>query len=153
MHFNLFAILILLLFSIVSNAQNKSLFEDEEILPISLSGEMKDLLKDQSPEPKYYPIELSYGGNFTKTLPVNVKTRGNFRRLLGNCAYLPLMIKFIPYPELEESIFREQKVIKLVMPCSKERFLIREWLTYKLYNLIIPYSFRVRLVKVRLLSR
>ena len=37
------------------------------------------------------------------------------------------------------------------MPCASERYLIREWLAYKLYNLINPNSFRARLVKVRLI--
>ena len=127
------------------------LFDEDEILQISLSGKMKDLLKDKSEKPQDYPLVLSYGNDDTNTLPVNVKTRGNFRRLLGNCAYLPLMIKFSPSSELDKSIFREQIKLKLVMPCANERYLIREWLAYKLYNLINPKSFRVRLVKVRLI--
>ena len=36
------------------------------------------------------------------------------------------------------------------MPCKGEEFLIREWLVYKIYNLVTPKSFRARLVKVKL---
>lgn len=36
------------------------------------------------------------------------------------------------------------------MPCKGEEYLIREWLAYKIYNLVTPKSFRVRLVKVKL---
>ncbi len=36
------------------------------------------------------------------------------------------------------------------MPCQGEQYIIREWLVYKLYNLITPKSFRARLVKIKL---
>ena len=36
------------------------------------------------------------------------------------------------------------------MPCKGEEYLIREWLAYKIYNLVTPKSFRARLVKVKL---
>ena len=36
------------------------------------------------------------------------------------------------------------------MPCRQSEYLIREWLVYKLYNLVTPQSFRVRLVNVTL---
>jgi hypothetical protein len=52
-------------------------------------------------------------------------------------------------PQLS-SAFREQKKLKLVMPCQGEEYVIREWLVYKLYNLVTPKSFRARLVKVKL---
>ena len=36
------------------------------------------------------------------------------------------------------------------MPCSGEAFIVREWLVYKLYNLLTPYSFKARLIKATL---
>ena len=37
-----------------------------------------------------------------------------------------------------------------MVPCKGDEYVVREWLTYKLYNVITPNSFRARLVKVKL---
>jgi hypothetical protein len=36
------------------------------------------------------------------------------------------------------------------MPCRGDEYIVREWLVYKLYNLVTPASFRARLVRVRM---
>ena len=36
------------------------------------------------------------------------------------------------------------------MPCAGEDYIIREWLVYKIYNLVTPNSFKVRLVRIDL---
>ena len=127
------------------------LFDSKEILNITLEGEMGKLLKDKSKDPDYYPLSLSYTNENAQeiTLLVEVKTRGNFRRLLGNCEYLPLMIRFPKDDQTRKNtIFKEQKKMKLVVPCKGEKYVIYEQLVYELYNLVTPMSFRTRLVKV-----
>jgi len=52
-------------------------------------------------------------------------------------------------PQLN-TLFSDQHKLKLVMPCTGDEYVIREWLAYKIYNLVTPYSFRARLVKVKL---
>jgi len=131
------------------------LFDSDEILEITLSGAMSDLLKDKSKDPIEYPIELSYKDSENKEiiLPVKVRARGHFRRFLGNCSHLPLRIKFPKKDTIQQTIFSEQRKLKLVMPCKGEKYIIQEYLAYKLYNLITPKSFRARLVKVTLENR
>lgn len=130
------------------------LFDTEEILQLVLSGDMRRPLSDKSQNPKFYPLTLSYqtNGNAEKFLPVEVKARGNFRRLLGNCTYAPLMLKFENNEATQSSIFAGQKELKLVMPCQGDEYVIREWLVYKLYNLLTPLSFKVRLVHIQLMQ-
>jgi len=149
--------LISLFLSITTVAQteitnNKGLFDTEEVLEITLSGAMTKLLRDKSEKPVEYPITLSYKkeDNEEIDLPIAARTRGNFRRLLGNCSHLPLRLKFSSSEELSNSIFREQRKMKLVMPCRGQQYVIHEYLVYKLYNLVTPKGFRVRLVKVKL---
>ncbi len=36
------------------------------------------------------------------------------------------------------------------MPCRGDEYIVREWLLYRIYNLVTPLSFRTRLVKVQL---
>lgn len=135
-----------------SAVHSTGLFDSEEVLEITLSGAMSKLLRDKSAEPEKYPLTLSYIENENNkiSIPVEVKTRGNFRRLLGNCSHLPLKIYFEELSITKNTIFKDQRKMKLVMPCRGEKYVINEYLVYKLYNLITPKSFRVRLVKVTL---
>lgn len=132
----------------------KKLFEADEVLNLTLRGNMRSLLNDRTGTPKNYPLILSYSKEDNKeiTIPVEVKTRGHFRRLKQNCVYPPLLIEFpnqgLPVP----SIFSDQKKLKLVMPCQGDEYIIREWLVYKLYNLVTPKSFRAKLVKLTLVD-
>ena len=42
----------------------------------------------------------------------------------------------------------KQEKLKLVTHCQGDQYVIREWLVYKIYNLLTEKSFRARLVKV-----
>lgn len=130
----------------------KGLFESDAILNITLKGNLRDVLNDRSNLPKNFPLVLSYKKEDSAEMqfPVQVKTRGHFRRLKENCSYPPLLIQFPTEGPHLTSVFSEQKKLKLVMPCKGEEYLIREWLAYKIYNLVTPKSFRARLVKVKL---
>lgn len=128
------------------------LFDRDEVLNISLKGAVRDLLNNRTGTPKNFPLTLSYynADSSEVEMPVQVKTRGHFRRMKENCAYPPLMIEFPKAGAHLTTIFKEQKKLKLVMPCRGDEYVIREWLAYKLYNLVSPYSFRARLVRVKM---
>ncbi len=130
----------------------KGLFDTDNVLQITLSGNMRNLLNDRTNIPKNNSLVLSYRKEDSTeiTMPVEVKTRGHFRRLKENCSYPPLLIQFPKEGPHLSSIFRKQKKLKLVMPCRGDEYLIHEWLVYKLYNLVTPKSFKSRLVKVTL---
>ena len=83
-------------------------------------------------------------------MAVQIKTRGHFRKLKENCNYPPLQIRFLADVNRLSSLFRDQTKLKLVMPCSGDNYIIREWLVYKIYNLITEKSFRTRLVRINL---
>ncbi len=136
---------------ITAEKNEQGLFDSEEILEITLSGNLSKLLRDKTEDPRKYPLTLSYTeANNKISIPVEAKTRGNFRRLIGNCAYLPLKIYFPKSDVGEKTIFRDQRKMKLVMPCRGEKYVIHEYLVYKLYNLVTPKSFKARLVKVQI---
>lgn len=129
---------------------DKSLFDSDEILHLTLQGDVRNLLKDRADKPQYHPLILTCkekeGENIS--LAVNIKTRGHFRKLEENCVYPPLLIRFSKSDTLSISVFRNCDKLKLVMPCRGDEYVIREWLVYKLYNLVTPKSFRARLVSV-----
>ena len=130
----------------------KDLFDSDDILSISLKGNLRQLLNDRGTKSTNYPITLSYKNkeNSEVTIPVRMKTRGHFRKLKGNCKYPPLQINFPSNVDSLSSLFSGQNKLKLVMPCSGDEYIIREWLVYKIYNLVSPKSFRARLVRIDL---
>ena len=151
----LFLILIISLLPISALSQtgfDKKLFDTNEVLEITLSGNIRDVLNDRTGIPQKYAVVLSYKKEVNRiiTIPIELQTRGNFRRMKENCNYPPLWIHLPSKGGYDSSVFREQRKIKLVMPCGDDNYVIREWLVYKMYNLVTPLSFRARLVKVKM---
>ena len=128
----------------------KELFESDEVLNIKLSGNVRAVLNDRGDNSQYHALSFSYFEKDSNevSMPMNIKTRGHFRKDKGNCNYPPLMLDLSKSNQPSSSLFYKQNKLKLVMPCQGDEYVIREWLVYKLYNLITPKSFRARLVKV-----
>lgn len=81
-------------------------------------------------------------------IPLKIRTRGHFRKLMGGCKYPPILLNFKKSATPKSSVFKGQDKIKFVTPCRGDTYVIHEYLVYKLYNILTPKSFRVRLVKV-----
>jgi len=137
---------------IYKSISGKDLFESDEILSFTLKGNIRALLNDRGETPTYHPVTLSYKNKEGSevNIPVKMKTRGHFRKLKENCKYPPLLINFPKDVDRLSSVFSGQKKLKLVMPCTGDDYIIREWLVYKIYNLVTPKSFRARLVRIDL---
>jgi len=135
--------------SLFADAQTHELFEGVDLLEITLSGNINELFKDRANDSEYRELSLSYKGvdNNVISIPIKVKTRGHFRKQKGVCKNPPLLLNFSK-EQSKNTLFEKQDKIKLVTPCQGEKFVVREYLTYKLYNLITPKSFKVRLVKI-----
>lgn len=126
------------------------LFNSDSILQVKLSGDIRKLMNDRSDRPGEHAITLSYqteGGEIS--IPISSRTRGNFRRKLGDCLYPPVMLLF-KEKNKENTLFKEQEKLKLVLPCRDDEYVVREYLAYRIYNLITPKSFKARLIKLTL---
>ena len=150
---NVACLFYLFLFSaLVSNvtAQESTtdLFESEEVLELTLEGDLRTVTKDRSSDPSYHEMRLHFrnGSSDIETQPLRVRTRGKSRRL--NCANPPLMFNFKKHEVPGTSPFLGYSKMKVVVPCEGEKYVLREYLTYKLYNLLTDYSFRVRLIRL-----
>lgn len=141
-------ILTFVLVPLFSTAQ-PGLFDSDSVINVRLRGEIRDLINDRRDEPADHVMFLSYEDNGkTVEIPVSTRTRGNFRRKLGDCIYPPVMVSFRNTEAKSGTIFHDQRKTKLVVPCRSEELLIREYLAYKIYNMVTPMSFRARLLKV-----
>jgi hypothetical protein len=130
----------------------ENLFDSDDSLTIRLTGNISGLMNDRRDNPASYPLILSYKADNGDeiSLSIQAKTRGHFRRTMGSCTYPPLLLQFSKSDTLASSIFKQQRKLKLVMPCRGDEYIIREWLAYKIYNLVTPQSFRARLVAIEL---
>jgi hypothetical protein len=126
------------------------LFDSDEVLHIKLSGNIRVLMADRLDNAVYHSLVLTYKGGDSNEVSINIKakTRGNFRRKKENCKLPPILLNFTE--ESRKTLFNNQHKLKLVTPCQSDNYVIREYLVYKLYNLVTPKSFRVRLVSVTL---
>ena len=128
------------------------LFDTDSVLKITLSGNLRDLMTDKADNPQNHTVTVSYAQQNGKEISIDAeaKTRGHFRRTMGSCTYPPLLLQFAKNDILSSSIFRDQEKLKLVMPCVGDDYVVKEWLVYRIYNLVTPESFRARLASVEL---
>lgn len=124
-------------------------FKDSEVAEMTLTTDLKGL-QTQKGQDQFQPatVSLRFSENDVITETVQAGARGKFRR--NYCRIPPIMINF--RNENPSSKLNSLGKLKLVIGCSAgnadEELLFKEYLVYKLYNLLEPKSFRVRLLKV-----
>lgn len=132
-------------------AEALRLFGAEDPVAFTLTADFKTINKDRDPKSKkQYPAELSIAGG-AGAIPIKLNARGHVRRMARTCDNVPLKIEF-PEDKVGGTIFDGQDSLKLVVQCRNagafEQFLLREYLAYRVMNLITPQSFRARLARV-----
>jgi hypothetical protein len=135
-------------------AEALPLFSSAEPVVFTLAADFKALNKDRDPEStKRFPGEVRVageGGSEVK-IPVQLSARGHVRRMARTCDYVPIRVEF-PKQVTAGTPFAKQGALKLVVQCAKggdyEQYILKEYLAYRLFNVITRQSFRARLAKV-----
>lgn len=134
------------------------LFESDKILQVSILTQLDTVRMDVGENPGKHRAILRYVDKFGKTISLKVKlsTRGNFRKDPEHCNFPPLRIDFND-KNTKNILFEGHDRLKIVTHCiignpEYEQFIFKEYLIYKLYNIITPYSFRVRLLNITYLD-
>jgi len=130
------------------------LFESNELVEIIIAFDMPTVLRDIDDDRSYHDAFFSYldvNGD-TVHLTTRIRTRGNFRRDPDHCDFPPLRIDFSD-AATENTLFYKQNKLKLVTHCGNrkkyyEKYLLKEYMTYRLYNIITDESYRVRLLRI-----
>ncbi len=131
------------------------LFSDQEIFSIKLNYSVKDIKKNTN-DSTYINSNLIYkdSDGTWKNIEVGLRARGNYRR--KNCYFSPIKIK-IKKAIANETLFKGNKKLKLVLPCFKGNNgndnLVKEGIAYKLYETISPYHFKTRMVTIDLTEK
>ena len=124
------------------------LFDNDAVVAFTLTANLRALARDRGDLPVEHAAVLLYtDSKGIDTLPLTLKVRGNFRRSKANCAFPPLLMDF-PKKKTKNTLFAKQNKLKLVTHCQNDEWVVREYLVYKLYNLLTDLSFRARLARV-----
>jgi hypothetical protein len=134
--------------------EKDSLFRSDSCLQLTISADFSKLLSNIENDTDIHSGKLYYieknGGK--KEFDIKIRIRGRFRRSTENCDFPPLEIEFQP-KQVKNSLFENQKKIKMVTHCRTrrsqyEQYLLEEYLIYKTYNLFTDLSYEVRLASV-----
>jgi hypothetical protein len=127
-------------------------FASDEPLNMTLRLNLGEFMKTRK-QPDFVPavMQVSFNDRIQDTVDVKIKARGFMR--LNYCHFPPMLLKFCD----KQALINGQHVkgtMKMVIPCMPyvkfEDYVLKEFLIYKLYNNVTPYSLRTRLIRIRL---
>ena len=123
-------------------------FDRDEPIDLNIEFDLKEFQRTRKDE-EYQRAKLSYtnGEGRKETFDVRLRTRGIFRK---SYCYLPPFWINIENSGIDTHELEDIKKMKVVTHCMKHKdfqdYVLKEYLVYKLYNIISPYSFKVRLL-------
>ncbi|MCD6564962.1 MAG: hypothetical protein J7K53_03365 [Bacteroidales bacterium] len=130
------------------------LFNSHDILELSLTFTWKELVFDVGDNRSSHNALLTYfeTNGDSVSIPVKLQTRGHFRRSRDNCDFPPIRIMFSE-ETVTNTLFSGQDKLKLVTHCVDNRkiftkYLLKEYLAYRIYNLFCVESYKVRLARI-----
>src|SRR5437763_1699916 len=128
--------------------QPKPLFASSDPIHIAIQAPLSQLFRNRSSHDLVQGTLTDPAG---QALPVSLNLRGITRRLAETCDFPPLRVRFTA-PAPPTSFFAGQKSLKLVTHCrnsgSFQQFLLLEYSAYRMYNVLTPHSFNVRLANI-----
>ncbi len=133
------------------------IFGPEEPLRFVLAADFDQLAKDRAEESEERPGQVRIIGpdGAEVEIPIQVRTRGNFRLQRRICSDPPLRLNF-PESDTQGTVFDGQDKLKLVTHCRDsdryEQNLLEEYLAYRIYNHLTEMSLRVRLAEITYLD-
>jgi hypothetical protein len=125
-------------------------FRSDTILQISLKFDMRNFIRTKH-KGEYLPAELSIYNLKQDTVrnSIRVRARGISRRSI--CYLPPIKLNF-KNGDVEGDSLNDINSLKLVTHCKNsttyEQYVLKEYLAYKMYNLLTDSSFRVKLLQI-----
>ena len=136
-----------------SGPVHRPLFDDDSTLAITIEGPLKTVMRNRDEEEEFPAIlKFSNADGTETTLDIKLRVRGKFRRKRETCNFAPLRVNF-KKSQVKGTVFAGQNTIKLVTDCQSgkknyQQILLKEYLAYKLFNVLSDRSFGARLLRV-----
>ncbi|HEX6316229.1 MAG TPA: hypothetical protein VFZ73_15275 [Gemmatimonadaceae bacterium] len=135
-------------------AEGRALFTADTPVELTLVGNYKVIAKDRdtlSTTEYWGEVRMKDGNGADLKIPVQLRTRGHYRLANRNCSFVPLRLDF-KKGDVKGTVFDGQDKLKLITHCRSndqyDEYMVREYLAYKVHNLITPRSYRARMAKV-----
>ena len=137
-------LLTLVLLVHVSHASASSLFEENTVLEVNLTGPFGSLFEEDDRNELPFVLRAD---DLEHT--VKIRVRGKSRRRV--CSFPPLRLNFAS-SDTVQWIFEGQDRLKLVTHCQDRKSAhlsaLKEYAAYRIFNLISDVSYRVRLLHI-----
>ncbi len=151
---SLLAFVVALAFQVMpSNAFAGQLFDSEDVLELRIEAPLTTLAKVRS-DTEYLNGKLSYRDETgeVRSFDLKLRARGRYRRQKRTCDFPPIRLNF-QTGQVTGSIFESQDKLKLVTHCNNksaksEQLVLREYLTYRILQILTDNSFSARLLRV-----
>jgi len=139
-------------YAVSDTLEDFGMFTHDDLLELSLRFDVTQYTR-KKPKEEYLDATLTYHINETDSVnkEVRLKSRGEFRN--GYCSFPPLLLNFKKTEFAKEDLNKLEKM-KVVTHCQSGNvdYLMKEYLIYKLYNVLTDTSFRVRLVRIKYIN-
>ncbi len=130
-----------------------ALFASHDPLVFTIEAPLSTIFKDRGTERNERPAKLILTGSDGQPvrLDVAIRTRGKTRAERRICEFPPLRLDFDT--AAYGTVFERQNALKLVTHCQDDdpqydQYVLREYLVYRVYNLLTDLSFKPRLARV-----
>ena len=126
------------------------IFDDREPMHVTLTFNIKKYQREKH-KGEYMPVQFRYQFNDSTYLEkeMRLKARGNFRR--DYCSLAPFWLNIRKADVANENL-QDTRRMKVVTRCkgskAYDNYVLKEYLCYRIYNIISPVSFRVRLMRM-----
>ena len=129
-------------------------YAPEEVLEAQIQTDIEQLTAQKmTNEEVRGTMTITNAAGETLEIPVNIRARGRFRRRL--CDFPPLKLDF-DKSVLNDHDLNDFDEYKLVTHCLASgfgsEFVLKEFLTYRLYEILTDHSFRVQLFRIKYLG-
>jgi hypothetical protein len=139
-------------YAAVDTLSDFGLFTNEELLELDLRFDITHYTK-KKPKEEYIKAILTYHINDKDSVnrEIRLKSRGEFRN--AYCSFPPVVVNF-KKAGFKKDDLKDITKMKLVTHCmtGNDDNLLKEYLIYKLYNVLTDSSFRVRLLKINYIN-
>ena len=132
--------------------KNIRLFESDDLLEFSLRFDITAYKRSKSGKEEI-PALLTYHISETDSINKDLKIRARGIMRKDYCDFPPIRLNF-KKKEPPEDEFSNIDKVKLVTHCKigNEEYVLKEYLIYKLYNVLTEFSYRVRLARINYIN-
>ena len=151
----LICVLYFLNFKIYAQNDNPELFNDNLDLKAQLSFDFKELYKDTN-DSTFIKSKMVFSGNGIEedSITVRIRVRGNFRKKI--CYFKPMRLE-IRKKQAENTIFQENRKLKLVVPCQNEKgkdeLIYKEMLAYKFFEEFSDIHLKTQALTLKIIEK